>query len=157
MANYTNNLEKYKRMQQKEQIKEAPPARVTIDRVLGKPLMIISFFTAALFFLAACGGAYKEGKDALMAAVLAACLLCFGAYGFHMNRVSKFYTKAFRYLTEPGRISVKQLAIDTRYPTLDVLKLTKQMIKRRYYDNLTISDDFKHILIAPKAEAPKSK
>ena len=147
MTNYDENLEKYKRMQKKTLDPEPTPWVVAVERLFGKPLIIVMGILAILLIVTIIGGGYQTLDENLTAGATAAFCLALVYIGFRMDQTSRFYRDSRRWLKKPGSIPVKQLAVNTRRTEADALKLTKNMIRKKYYMNLEISDDKKTILI----------
>ena len=152
MASYESNLEKYKKMQKKAAEPDVTPTKVVFDSFIGKLLLIIMTLLAFLLIFAALGGAYEVKSDATAALLLGVCCIGMAFAGFIMNRAAKFYYKSRRWLRKPGTITMRQLAINVRQTEEDTLKAVRQMIQRRYYKNLVISEDKKTITIKPGEE-----
>lgn len=154
MANYEENLEKYKRMQKKAVEPEYDPFPVSRDKLLGKPLMFVMIILAIMLIVTMIGGGYEGLNQNLTAGAMAAFCLFLTYYGYRLNQLTTFYKASRRFLKKPGAILVKQLAANTRYTEKDALTLTKEMIRRKYYRNLSLSEDKKTLRIA-EIEAPQ--
>lgn len=151
MADYKTNLETYKQMQHRAAAPEIDPAPVNRDRLLGKPLMFVMIILAILFILPLVSGTC-EGFDQYLSMISMTGLSLFLTYyGYRTYLLTTFYQASKRFLKTPGSVRIKQLAANTRYTEKDTLSHVQNMIRRKYYRNLKLSDDLKSVIIA---EAP---
>ncbi|MCI8514471.1 MAG: hypothetical protein HFI93_07540 [Lachnospiraceae bacterium] len=148
MADYKTNLEKYKRMQNRVVEPEYDPLPVNRDRLLGKPMMFVMIILAILFIVTIIGGGYEGIDQYLTASSMAAFSLFMTYYGYRLHQLTTFYKASRRFLKAPGSIRIKQLAANTRYTEKDTLSHVKGMIRRKYYRNLTLSEDGNSVQIA---------
>lgn len=155
MADYKTNLEKYKQMQNRVVQPEPNPAPVNRDLLLGKPMMFVMIVLSILFLVTMIGGGYEGLDQYLTVGSMTVCTLFLTFYGYRLYQLTLFYKASRRFLKAPGTIRIKELAANTRYTEKDALTHVKEMIRRKYYRNLTLSEDQKSIRIAEIRPEPK--
>ena len=146
MADYRSDLGRFHKMSSKTD--QPAPKNVTLDRVIGLTLIAACGSLGILLFVSLFAGVYENTPDRLTALGLAVVCFLFAFLGYQFRNQTKFFDASRRYLQDPGTVSLRILAANTRYSQADAKKYIKAMIRRKYYTNLSLSKDQESVIIS---------
>ncbi len=150
MADYRSDLDRFHKLSAKND--QPAPKNVTMDRIIGLALIAGCGSLGILVFVSLFAGVYTENADRLTALGISVVCFLFAFLGYQFRNQTKFYDASRRYLQDPGTVSVRILAANSRYSQADAKKYLKAMIRRKYYTNLSLSKDQEQVIISKVEE-----